>query len=304
MNKYLQIKNYVLGLLMVLVSIMVLVPIIVLIPSVARADVNIVTTIKPLQLIAESVLQGHGSATAIMDPRQSPHHFTMSPSNRIALDQADLVIWMGPQFETYLSDFFNQPSMSKKTITLLETPDLLLHDISEGQLDAHLWLDSRNAVRIAKLIAERAIKRDPQNESLFRQNATRFETELNDQHVELQQRLSVQPMAQYAVYHNGYQYFEKQFGLAHSLVILRDSEVQPSIRELVNIRRQFQTQKPQCLLLEIDSSAELVNTVLNGQQIRSVSVDLLAAGVAPGPNGYKQFMSNLADDFISCLYDE
>jgi len=60
------------------------------------ADVNVVTTIKPLQLIAQAVIKDHGSVSSIVDPQQSPHHFSLSPSDRIALARADLAVWIGP----------------------------------------------------------------------------------------------------------------------------------------------------------------------------------------------------------------
>ncbi len=271
--------------------------------SATRAEVNIVTTIKPLQLIAQAVIQGHGNVSAIMDPRQSPHHFSMSPSDRIALAQADIAIWIGPGFESFLYDFFSQKNMAEKTLTLIEMPNLLLHSISTNQLDAHLWLDSSNAVKIAAMIADRASKLDPRNETAYKQNLNRFAADIEKMNLQLQQKLSIQPRANYAVYHNAYQYFEKQFGLQHALTILQDPETQPGIRQIVQLREQVQEQQPACLLLEIDASEDLVNTVLNGHQLQWISVDLLAYRVPSGQDAYMQFMSNLGNDFVRCLYE-
>ena len=268
-----------------------------------RAEVNIVTTIKPLQLIAQAVIQDHGRVTAIMDPQQSPHHFSMSPSDRIALAQTDIAIWVGPEFETFLTDFFSQKHIAEKTLTLIEIPDLLLHSISTNKLDAHLWLDSSNAVKIAGMIADQATKLDPGNETTYRQNLNRFAADIDKINLQLRQRLSIRPRGKYAVYHNAYQYFEKQFGLQHALTILQDPEKQPGIRQLVQIRQQVQEQQPACLLLEMDASEDLVNTVLNEHQLRSISVDLLAYRITSGQDGYMQFMANLGDDFVRCLYE-
>jgi len=271
--------------------------------SASHADVNIVTTIKPLQLIAESVIQDNGSVSSIVDPRQSPHHFTMSPSDRIALSQADMAVWIGPLFETYLTDFFMQKDMQNKTTTLIEAPGLLLHNITDNQIDAHLWLDLSNAVKIAEIIAERVISLDPQHEESYRNNLSMFEANIMNTILQIEQKLSTQPKADYAVYHNAFQYFERQFGLQHAIVILQDPEIQPSMREVVQLRQQFQQQAPSCLLSEIDESADLVNTVLNGHELRSIPVDLLGYRVSSDRDGYIQFISNIADDFIRCLYE-
>ncbi len=272
--------------------------------SQARAEVNIVTTIRPLQLIAEAVIQGHGSTASIIDPQQSPHHFSMSPSDRVALAQADIAIWVGPAFETYLTDFFAQTNLSEKSLTLIDIPGLRLHTIAEDQIDAHLWLDSSNAVRIAQAISTRVAALDPQNEVAYRDNLSRFEAGVDALNSELLQKFSRQPKAEYAVYHNAYQYFEKQFGLRHALFILQDPEQPPGIHEIIQLRQDFQNRAPSCLLSQTDASAELVNTVLNGHQLQSISIDLLASRVRADQDGYLQFMKNLADDFAACLYND
>lgn len=275
----------------------------ILLCSASRADVNIVTTIKPLQMIAEAVVQEYGSVSSIVDPQQSPHHFTVSPSDRINLARADLAVWIGPLFETHISDFFVQTQFKAKTITVIDTPGLQLHRVGDGQLDAHLWLDSSNAVRIAKEIAERAAEIDPINATSYRQNLEKFSIEIESRNQQIAQKLKTPSATNYAVYHNAYQYFEQQFGLQHILVILQDPEVQPGIRETIQLRSEVNDQRPSCLLLESDSSSDLVSTVLNGHELKQITVDLLGSNVNSSSNAYSEFIANIADDFYQCLYE-
>ena len=271
--------------------------------SLSRADVNIVTTIKPLQMIAEAVVQEYGSVSSIVDSQQSPHHFTVSPSDRINLARADMVVWIGPLFETRISDFFEQLDFKAKTITVIDILGLQLHGVGDGQIDAHVWLNSSNAVRIAKAIAERAAEMDPANMTSYHQNLEKFSSEIESKNRQIAQKFQAPSAANYAVYHNAYQYFEKQFGLQHDMIILGDPEVQPSIRETIQLRSQVNDQRPSCLLLEFDSSSDLVSTVLNGHELKQITVDLLGSNVSSSRNAYSEFMANLADDFYECLYE-
>lgn len=271
--------------------------------SVSRGDVNIVTTIKPLQLIAKAVVQDFGSVSSIVDPQQSPHHFTVSPSDRINLARADMAVWIGPLFETNISDLFAQSQFKAKTITVIDMPGLQLHTVGDGQLDAHLWLNSSNALRIATAIADRAAELDPINASSYRQNLKNFAVEIESRNRQITQRFQTPPATSYAVYHNAYQYFEQQFGLQHDMVISQDPEVEPGIRQIVQLRSEVNEQQPSCLLLEFDSSAELVRTVLNGHELKLITVDLLGSNVNSIENGYSEFLGNLADDFYQCLYE-
>lgn len=264
---------------------------------------EVVATIKPLQLIAAAVVRDHGSVSSILDPQQSPHHFTLSPSDRISLARADMTLWIGPVFETFLSDFFAQSDFQAKTITAVDLPDMRLHALSDGQVDAHLWLDSANAISIAQAVMRRAVELDPQNAAAYRQNLLSFRSEIESTNKDIAGRFEDPVRASYAVYHDAYQYFERQFGLKHDMVILNDPERQPSIRAIVQLRNQITEAKPACLLLEIDSSSELVDTVLNGHVLDKITVDLLGASVDANANGFTEFITNIADDFTRCIYE-
>jgi zinc transport system substrate-binding protein len=271
--------------------------------SLGRADVNIVTTIKPLQMIAEAVVQEYGSVSSIVDPQQSPHHFNVLPSDRVNLARADMVVWIGPLFETRISDFFEQVDFKAKTITVIDILGLQLHGVGDGQIDAHVWLNSSNAVRIAKAIAEQAAEMDPVNEASYHQNLRKFISQIESTNRQIAQKFQAPSATNYAVYHNAYQYFEKQFGLQHEMVILLDPEVQPGIREIIELRRQVKRQQPSCLLVEFDSRSDLVSTVLNGHELKQITVDLLGSNVNPRGNVYSEYIATLADDFYQCLYD-
>lgn len=270
--------------------------------SASRAEVNIVTTIKPLGMIAEAIVQEHGQVSSIIDPLQSPHHFTVLPSDRIALARADIAIWIGPQLETQLSDFFERRDFKTKTITIIDTPDLQLHTVGDDQLDAHLWLDTSNAIQIASAIAERAAEIDSANALSYHENLASFTSDIENSNEQIAESFRLQTRLSYVVYHNAYQYFEKQFALQHDMIILQDPEVQPSIREIVDLRKQVEEQQPSCLLVELNSDTDLVNTVLNGHELKSVTVDLLGNNVIINKNSYSEFIANLAEDFYRCLY--
>lgn len=269
------------------------------------ADVSITTTIRPLQLIAQTILQDHGRVTAIIDASQSPHHYSMSPADRVALADADMLLWIGPTFETYLADFFERPDNASKTLTISELENLTRHEITAGQLDTHLWLDSGNAVLIAELIAQEAGELDAEHADAFRQNLSQFKAGIVELNRELEQSLSASAGNAYAVYHNAYQYFEKQFGLQHQFAMLSDPEIQPGIQQLIAVRERFEEDRPRCLLLEPDSNLELVATALGGHQLTTVTIDLLGhrvdSGQSGNKSGYIQLMKNIAEDLKNCL---
>lgn len=246
-------------------------------------------------------MQEYGVVTSIVSGQQSPHQFTISPSDRRALGEADMLIWIGADFEIYLADFFEQESRAEITLNTLQLTGLTLYDAAADQLDAHLWLDTGNASKIAEAVAERLSRLDEANASHYRQNLAHFRRGLENTNREISELLQRSPGRSYVVFHNAYQYFEKQFGLQHQFALLNDPETEPGIRQILSTRERISVNKPHCLLHEFTSSMELIGTMLDGYELKTVVVDLLGEKLS-AEDGYIGLISNVAAKFSSCLY--
>ncbi len=67
----------------------------------AQAQVQILTSIKPLQLIAAAVQEGQGEPQVLLPSGASPHYFVLRPSDAKRLAKADLFYWIGPDLENF-----------------------------------------------------------------------------------------------------------------------------------------------------------------------------------------------------------
>ena len=68
----------------------------------ARAEVKVLTSIKPLQLIAAAVQDGAGTPDVLLPPGASPHSYALRPSDVRRLREAQLFYWIGPDMEVFL----------------------------------------------------------------------------------------------------------------------------------------------------------------------------------------------------------
>lgn len=271
----------------------------ILASNLASAQVSIATTVRPLQLIAESIVGESGTVTSIVGRQDSPHQFVLTPSDRLAIASADLLIWIGPELEVYLADFLNDESRSGSIITVLENPALTIHKIND-KIDAHFWLNSDNGIALAKEIKDRLIEIDQARSAQYQSRFESFVAEIETTNRDLTERFSTSHN-NYLVYHNAYQYFERQFGLQHSVALLADPETQPGIQHILRTRELVENSMPNCLLVEPESSMELVTTLTDGMDIRTVSVDHLGYDVLPSDNPYRQLLLQVAESFESCI---
>ena len=70
--------------------------------SPVRAEIKVVTTIKPLHSLIANVMDGVGEPSLIIDGSTSPHSFTLKPSHAKLLEEADLIFWVGEGMETFM----------------------------------------------------------------------------------------------------------------------------------------------------------------------------------------------------------
>ena len=62
--------------------------------STVKADIKVVTSIKPIHSLASYLMDGVGKPELIVDGYDSPHGFAMKPSYAKMLQNADLIYWL------------------------------------------------------------------------------------------------------------------------------------------------------------------------------------------------------------------
>ena len=102
----------------------------------AEEGPRVVASVKPVHSLVAGVMAGVGTPQLLIDGAQSPHTFSMRPSDAQALADADIVFWMGPEIETPLV----RPlaNLAAQTATLSDADGLLRLTFREdGPFDAH-----------------------------------------------------------------------------------------------------------------------------------------------------------------------
>jgi len=88
--------------------------------GVAMADApKVATDITPVQSLVARVMQGVGTPEVIVRPGASPHGYAMRPSEAAALEQADLVFWMGEGLTPWLEGSIESLASEAHVVELL-----------------------------------------------------------------------------------------------------------------------------------------------------------------------------------------
>lgn len=110
-----------------------------LVGSPAMADVpDVAVDIAPVHSLVARVMDGVGTPDLIVQPGASPHEYSLRPSEAAALQNADLVFWMGKDLTPWMTDAVETLSKDAAVVTLLETEGTILLDFREGAMfEAH-----------------------------------------------------------------------------------------------------------------------------------------------------------------------
>ncbi|WBF47370.1 zinc ABC transporter substrate-binding protein ZnuA [Serratia rubidaea] len=288
------------------------------------ATAAVVTSIRPLGFIASAIADGVTETEVLLPNGASPHDFALRPSDLRRLRSADLVVWVGPDLEAFLSKPL-QPIDAQKQLSVAALPAVkpLLqkdaegghnheghgdehehehdHGHHHGEYNMHLWLSPEMAKVTAIAIHDRLLELMPQNKDKLDANLRQFENLLTQTDKNVGKMLTPVQGKGYFVFHDAYGYFEKHYGLSPLGHFTVNPEIQPGAQRLHQIRTQLVEQKAVCVFAEPQFRPAVINAVAKGTKVRSGTLDPLGSGIALGKDSYGNFLTALSNQYVSCL---
>ncbi len=277
------------------------------------ADTKVVASIKPIQSIAAAVMHGAGTPALLVDAASSPHTYTLTPTNAGALQEAQLVLWIGPELEAFLKKPLQSLGGNAKQLELMKTQGLKLYPVREGHShegeethddeasDPHIWLSPFNAAVMANTIAAELAQLNPEKSSLYNGNAAAFIKELEATETAIKASISALEPAKVIVFHDAYQYFEKHFGFGESEAISIHPENPPGAAALKAIREDIKADNIACVFAEPQFDRKLVDTVIEGTEVYVGTLDPYGSTLPDGPGHYIATLKALAADWRKCF---
>lgn len=270
--------------------------------AIAGPQSQVLTSIKPLQLIAVAVTDEPGEVSLLLDPRRPHHEYQLRPSERSRLEHADVIFWVGPGLETFLQRPLASLPDSIRVVPLLTGADAQAHaGHDHAHSDAHIWLDPDQAIAIARRMAVVLGELAPVESSRWQANAERFAVELRAADEQLRQRLAGKRLRSYLVMHDAYGHFEASHGLQRAATLSVTPEQQPGARHLLEIRRQFEEGEIQCVFREPQYDSKSLQALLQAYSPRVATLDPMAISAPVTREGFVEFYAEFGRSVAACL---
>ncbi|HWV14326.1 MAG TPA: zinc ABC transporter substrate-binding protein [Cellvibrio sp.] len=273
----------------------------------AQAKLRVLSSIKPLTLIAQEIGGDSAIADTLLPASASPHDYPLKVSDYSRLQAADIVLWVGPELESFLqkpvANLPREKVVTAYALAGLSWP-LESHGHSEKHVherDPHLWLNPQNAIVLARALGEQLMRLDPGNKALYVQNIKRFVDKTTQLDEMLRLKLKPLQARGFAVYHEGYGHFVSHYGLRQLDYVTFTPEQRPGAKHLKELR-EILAKEGVCLFLEPYYEQPSVLNLAHELNLRTAVLDAL--GSQNNIADYSQLLGRMAEAFVSCLGDK
>ncbi|HEY9663958.1 MAG TPA: metal ABC transporter substrate-binding protein, partial [Allocoleopsis sp.] len=209
-----------------------------------RPDVAVTSNL--LCDLTRQIAQDTVSLNCLMPPELDPHVFQATPSDRKAIEQADLVLYVGYGYEPELIRIIQATNTPAPKVAVAEqaVPDPILgaaheHEADHAELDhaeadhaepdhahddtattqgltpdPHVWQDPQQGIRLAEVIRDQLKQIAPANAAVYDQNAEKLTTDLAEINTWMKQQIATVPATdrKLVTTHDSFRYFAKAYG--------------------------------------------------------------------------------------------
>ena len=275
---------------------------------------QILVSIKPLHSLVSGLTKGITTPALLIESQQSPHDYSLRPSDRRRIEQADMIIYTGTEIEPFIADI-QKSTPNKLFIPLSRIPAMqalparsVSHHKHHGhdgnhQIDGHIWLSINNAMVMVNYLCDQLIQLDPNNQQLYINNRDLLIERLDRLKQDIAARFSDIKQQPFIQFHDAFQYFEKEFGLNNSLFVTTSPENPVGIKQLKSLKTAISSQNIQCVFYEPPVIPKILYSLTEDSQARILPLEPLGSELNAGENLYFELLDNIAKQLATCLKD-
>lgn len=280
--------------------------------SSALAETHILASIQPLELLVRAVATEDMHTSTLVPAGSSPHNYSMAPSKRRALENADVIFWVGPEMETFLNRLLTGDEFSGRSVALM-APDADPgsheeshdehsdeHDHGDGE-DPHIWVDPQIAVTMAENIRDALAGLNGADKPALDRNLERFRAAVTQKEEQIRKQLAPLQDVSLFAYHSAFTRFAEHYNLKVEGVLTLNPELSPGARHIADVQNSLRSANHPCLLTEPQFNRQWWRSITEGLDVKFSTWDPLATSIDATANGYAEFQQSIADAVLKCL---
>ncbi len=290
----------------------------------AAAEVpRVVTDLPAVQSLAAQVMGDLGRPEILLAQGADAHHYQMKPSQAAALQDAGLILWVGPEMTPWLERARAAMAPEAPSLALLDAEGTFRRSFAAGAhdhdheaeaeaageddhdhegVDPHAWLDPQNGQVWLGLIAAELGRLDPENAETYAANAAAAQARLADLDAALKAELAPVAGKPFVTFHEAYGYFADHYGLAAAGSIALGDATEPGAAHLAELQAEMAKDGIVCAFPEGQHDPRQLAQLVEGTGVRiGDALDPSGSTLPYGPGLYEALLRGLGASISACL---
>ncbi len=181
---------------------------------------DFVATIPPLKMILDPLISGRKTVTSLLPPGASPHTFTLSPSDAIALESSEAIFYIDTELDGWVVGVGGEKACAVLDLVpdtfRMAYPELLGHghdSVPHGDTNPHFWTDPQAVAALVPGLLQKLIALDPEGRDHYEANATAFLAQLAKLDQTMREQMEGLSDVPIVAFHPSWSYFCARYGL-------------------------------------------------------------------------------------------
>ena len=275
--------------------------------TVTSADLDnylpkVVATTSVLCDLTKQIAQQTINLTCLISPDADPRFYQPKPKDRKAIEQAQLILYNGYNFEPGLIKLIktSKKRVPKIAVGQRAVPQpLQFQEDGDTVPDPYLWHNAKNGIRMVEIISSNLGKVVPENASVYRSNAQKIKSELTQLDTWIKSRIASVPANQRELVttDDAMGYYAKAYGLSYAGVLEGIStKERPTDARVQSLVKYIKQARVPTLFTETTNNPNLIKGVAKEANVkvseRELFADNLGASGSEGNTYQKMMVAN------------
>lgn len=301
--------------------------------NLATADtkIKVITTIKPIDSILSNIAGSAVEIDYLMTGNTSAHGYTLKPSDIEKFKSSSMIVIIDRKFDLEVWKIIQKLGLESKVVELSKTPDLVLyknrniqilshddeseghhthhhhhhaheHEESQNNVDFHIWLSLSNVKKLASYFVSKLIEMSDYKLKDFEKNLIQFYDRCDQLNYEINTILTPFKNKGFIIFHDGYQYFEKQYGLTNLGAIYYGAGESIGLKTMLKVEDLVKNDHISCILTEPYFNSHVIEKIKENKKIKIAEIDGESIQNLPlNKDTYFIMMSDIARKIAYCL---
>lgn len=239
-----------------------------------KDEFTVMTSFYPMYAFTKAIVGDEGKVEMMTPPGTEPHDYEPSAKEMAQLTDASAFVYNNDHLETWVPKA-KANLKNTKVIDASQGISLLKANGSDSEIDPHLWLSPKEAIKEVKNIRDSLCKDFPDKANAFKKNADAYLKKLEQLDKDYEDTLSKTKNKTIVTQHMAFSYLAHDYGLKQLSIMGLSEDQEPSATHLAQLKKQMEKQNIHYICVESNANEKIAQTLASETKAKLVSLNPL-----------------------------